>query len=126
MGSGGGVTVHWSLLGVEVAGLTLYHSLVPSDGGVWVPQLGAKRLDLSLSSQQTGAQLHRHVLVVYHLHLGTSFFTLEALNLSFLRWGRRWWTEFYNSTLLRWLQEVMACQAVLATSSLIDALKAGP
>jgi hypothetical protein len=30
--------------------------------------LGAKRLDLSLSSQQAGAQLHHHVLVVYHIH----------------------------------------------------------
>jgi hypothetical protein len=28
--------------------------------------------------------------------LGTSFFTLEALNLSFFHWGRRWWTEFYS------------------------------
>jgi hypothetical protein len=29
-----------------------------------------ERLNLSLSSQQTGAQLHHHVLVVYHLHPG--------------------------------------------------------
>jgi hypothetical protein len=35
---------------VEVAGLTLYHPLVLSDGGVRVPQLGAERLDLSLCS----------------------------------------------------------------------------
>jgi hypothetical protein len=38
------------------------------DGGVRVPQLGAERLDLSLCSQQADTQLHRHVLVVYHLH----------------------------------------------------------
>jgi hypothetical protein len=35
-------------------------------------------------------------------------------------------TEFYSSPLLRWLQEVMACQAASATTSLIDALKADP
>jgi hypothetical protein len=34
--------------------------------------------------------------------------------------------ELCSSPLLRRLQEVMACQAVLATTSLIDALKAGP
>jgi hypothetical protein len=39
-------------------------------GGIQVPQLGAERLDLSLSSQQVGAQLHHHVLVVYHIHYG--------------------------------------------------------
>jgi hypothetical protein len=63
--SGGGVVVHWRLLvgtldcgggrpgvcvgSIEVAGLTLYHPLVPSDGGVRVPQLGVERLDLMLS-----------------------------------------------------------------------------
>jgi hypothetical protein len=36
---------------VEVAALTLYHPLVPSDGGIRVPQLGAERLDLALSGQ---------------------------------------------------------------------------
>jgi hypothetical protein len=30
-------------------------------------------LDLSLSSQQAGAQLHHHVLVVHHLHPGDIF-----------------------------------------------------
>jgi hypothetical protein len=34
--------------------------------------------------------------------------------------------EFYSSPLLRWLQEVMACQTASATTSLIDALKASP
>jgi hypothetical protein len=48
--------------------MSLYHPLVPSDGGIRVRQLGAERLDISLSSQQTGAQLHCHVLVVYHIH----------------------------------------------------------
>jgi hypothetical protein len=32
--------------------------------------LGAERLDHALSSQQAGAQLHRHILVVYHIHYG--------------------------------------------------------
>jgi hypothetical protein len=53
-----------------VASLALYHPLVPLDGGVRVPQLGAERFDLSLSSQQVGDQLHRHILVVYHIHSG--------------------------------------------------------
>jgi hypothetical protein len=44
--------------------MALYYPLVPLDGGVRVPQLGVERLDLSLSSQQTGTQLHCHVLVV--------------------------------------------------------------
>jgi hypothetical protein len=30
--------------------------------------MGMERLNLSLSSQQAGPQLHCHVLVVYHLH----------------------------------------------------------
>jgi hypothetical protein len=34
--------------------------------------------------------------------------------------------EFCSSPLLRRLQEVLACQATSATTSLIDALKAGP
>jgi hypothetical protein len=55
---------------VEVTGLTLYHPHVASDGGVCISQLSAKSLDLVLSSQQTSAQLHRHILVVYHLHPG--------------------------------------------------------
>jgi hypothetical protein len=44
--------------------------MVPSHGGVRVPQLCAERLDLSLSDQQVGAQLHHYVLVVYHIHYG--------------------------------------------------------
>jgi hypothetical protein len=32
--------------------------------------MGAERLDLSLSSQQVGAQLHHHILAVYHIHSG--------------------------------------------------------
>jgi hypothetical protein len=53
---------------VEVTDMALYHPLVPSDGGIRVPQLGMERLNLSLTSQQAGAQLHRHILVVYHIH----------------------------------------------------------
>jgi hypothetical protein len=85
-GSGEGVVVHCGLLAstldrgggcpgvyvgrVEVTGLTLYNPPVASDGGVSVSQLSAKSLDLVLSGQQTSAQLHHHILVVYHLHPG--------------------------------------------------------
>jgi hypothetical protein len=55
---------------VEEPSLALYHPLAPSDGGIRVLQLGAERLYLSLSSQQTGAQLHHHILVLYHIHSG--------------------------------------------------------
>jgi hypothetical protein len=58
--------------------------MVPSDGGIRVPQLGAERLDLSLSSQQAGAQLHRHVLVVYHLHPGVTLLHPRGLELVLL------------------------------------------
>jgi hypothetical protein len=66
-GSCEGVTVHGRLLAwtldcggggpgvcvgcVEATGLTIYHPLVPSDGGVSVLQPDMERLDLSLSSQ---------------------------------------------------------------------------
>jgi hypothetical protein len=53
---------------VEVAGLTLYHPHVASDGGICFSQLGMKSLNLVLSGQQMSAQLHRHILVVHHLH----------------------------------------------------------
>jgi hypothetical protein len=67
-----------------------------------------------------------HVLVVYHLHPADILLHPEALNLSFFHKGRKRWTEFCSSSLLRRLQEVMSCQAASATTSLIDALKAGP
>jgi hypothetical protein len=83
-GSGGGVTAHYGLLArtldrgggfsavcvgrVEVTGLTLYHPPVASDGGVCVSQLSARSLNLVLSGQQTSAQLHHNILVVYHLY----------------------------------------------------------
>jgi hypothetical protein len=60
---------------VEVTGLTIYHPPVPSVGGVYIPQLSANSFNLVLSGQQTSAQLHRHILVVYHLHLGDILFT---------------------------------------------------
>jgi hypothetical protein len=66
---------------VEVAGLTLYHPHVASDGGVRFSQLGAKSLNLVLSGQQTSAQLHRHILVVYHLHPGDILFHPIGLEL---------------------------------------------
>jgi hypothetical protein len=55
---------------VDVTGLTIYHPPVASDGGICVSQLSTKSLNLVLSGQQTSAQLHSHILVVYHLHPG--------------------------------------------------------
>jgi hypothetical protein len=69
---------------VEVTGLTIYHPLVASDGGVYVSQLSAKSLNLMLSSQQMSAQLHRHILVVYHLHPGDILFHPVGLELILL------------------------------------------
>jgi hypothetical protein len=102
-GSGGGVAPHCRLLArtldqgggcpsvcvgcVEVTGLTLYHPPVASDGGVYVSQLSAKSLDLVLSSQQMSAQLHRHILVVYHLHPGDIPFHPVGLELILLPVG---------------------------------------
>jgi hypothetical protein len=67
VGSCGGVSVHERLLVsnldcggdrpgvhvryIEIAGLTLYHPLVPSDSGFGALQLGVERLDPSLGSQ---------------------------------------------------------------------------
>jgi hypothetical protein len=48
--------------------LTIYHPHVASDGGVHVPQVDAESINLALSGWQMGAQLHRHILVVRHLH----------------------------------------------------------
>jgi hypothetical protein len=69
---------------VEVAGLTLYHSLVLSEGGIRVPQLVLVRMYLLLRSLQTDTQLHHHVLVLYRLHPRNIHLHLETLNLSFL------------------------------------------
>jgi hypothetical protein len=55
--------------------MSIYHPPVASDGGVCISQLGTESLNLVLSSQQTSAQLHRHILVVYHLHPGDIHFT---------------------------------------------------
>jgi hypothetical protein len=60
---------------VEVAGLTLYHPHVASDGGICVSQLDVESLNLVLSGQQMSAQLHRYILVVYHLHPWDILFT---------------------------------------------------
>jgi hypothetical protein len=73
---------------VEVTGLTLYHPPVPSNGGICVSQLSAKSLDLVLSGQQTSAQLHRHILVVYHLHPGNVPFYPIGLELILLPVGK--------------------------------------
>jgi hypothetical protein len=72
---------------VEVAGLTLYHPPVALDGGVCVSQLGVKSLNLVLSSQQMSAQLHYHILVVYHLHSGDIIFHPVGLELILLPVG---------------------------------------
>jgi hypothetical protein len=100
MGSEGGVAAHCGLLSrtlhrrggypgvcvgrVEVTGLTLYHPPVASDGGICILQLSAKSLNLMLSGQQTSAQLHRHILVVYHLHPGDIPFHPVGLELILL------------------------------------------
>jgi hypothetical protein len=63
------------------------HPHVASDGGVRLSQLGAKSLNLVLSGQQTSAQLHRHILVVYHLHPGNIFFHPVGLELILLPVG---------------------------------------
>jgi hypothetical protein len=69
---------------IEVTGLTIYHPPVASDGGIYVPQLSAKSLNLVLSGQQMSAQLHRHILVMYHLHLGDILFHPVGLELILL------------------------------------------
>jgi hypothetical protein len=102
-GSGGGVAAHCGLLArtldqgggcpgvcvrcVEVAGLTLYHPHVTSDGGVRFSQLSVKSLNLVLSGQQTSAQLYCHILVVYHLHPGNIFLHPVGLELILLPVG---------------------------------------
>jgi hypothetical protein len=73
---------------VEVAGLTLYHPHVASDGGICVSQLNAESLNLVLSGQQMSAQLYRHILVVYHLHPGDIPFHPVGLELIFLPVGQ--------------------------------------
>jgi hypothetical protein len=72
---------------IEVTGLTLYHPPVASDGGICVLQLSVKSLNLVLSGQQTSAQLHYHILVVYHLHLGDLLFHPVGLELILLPVG---------------------------------------
>jgi hypothetical protein len=69
---------------IEVTGLTIYHAPVASDGGICVSQLSAKSLNLMLSGQQMSAQLHRHILVVYHLHPGDILFHPVGLKLILL------------------------------------------
>jgi hypothetical protein len=105
VGSGGGVAAHYGLLAqtldrgggcssvhvgrIEVTSLTLFHPHVASDGGVCVSQLDVESLDLVLSGQQTSAQLHHHILVVYHLHPGDIPFHPEGLELIFLPVGQK-------------------------------------
>jgi hypothetical protein len=72
---------------IEVAGLTIYHPPVGSDGGIYVSQLGVRSLNLMLSGQQMSAQLHCHVLVVYHLHPGDILFHPIGLELILLLVG---------------------------------------
>jgi hypothetical protein len=55
-----------------------------SEGGVCVSQLSAKSLNLVLSGQRTSAQLHHHILVVYHLYLGDILFHPVGLELILL------------------------------------------
>jgi hypothetical protein len=58
------------------------------DGGVCVSQLSVKSLELVLSGQQMSAQLHRHILVVYHLHPEDILFHPVGLELIFLPVGQ--------------------------------------
>jgi hypothetical protein len=69
---------------VEVTGLTIYHPPVVFDGDVCVSQLSTKSLNLVLSVQRTSAQLHCHILVVYHLHPGDIPFHPVGLELILL------------------------------------------
>jgi hypothetical protein len=72
-------------------GLVLYQVvnqlLFPLKAGVCVSQLSAKSLDLMLSGQQMSAQLHCHILVVYHLHSGNIPFQPVGLELILLPVG---------------------------------------
>jgi hypothetical protein len=72
---------------VEVTGLTICHPPIASDGGVCVSKLGVKSLNLVLSGQQMSAQLHCHVLGVYHLHPGDILFHPVSLELILLPVG---------------------------------------
>jgi hypothetical protein len=58
------------------------------DGGVRVLQLSVKSLDLVMSGQQMSAQLHYHILVVYHLHPRDIPFYPVGLELIFLPVGQ--------------------------------------
>jgi hypothetical protein len=66
----------------------LCHPHVASDGGIGVPQLDAEILDVALSGQKTSAQLHRHILVVYHHHPGDILLDPIGLELILLPIGQ--------------------------------------
>jgi hypothetical protein len=51
-----------------VTGFTSYHTLVRSNSRICIPELVAEFLDLLLGSLQTGAHLHKHILVMHHKH----------------------------------------------------------
>jgi hypothetical protein len=53
---------------VEVTGFTSYHPLVRSNSRIRIPELVTEFLDLLLDSLQTGAHLHKHILVMHHKH----------------------------------------------------------
>jgi hypothetical protein len=72
---------------IEVTGLTIYHPPIASVGGICVSQLSVKSLNLVLSDQQTSAQLHHHILVVYHLYPGDILFHPVGLELILLPVG---------------------------------------
>jgi hypothetical protein len=80
--------------------LTLYHPYVALDGGVCVPQLDEESLDLTLIGQYTSAQLHHHILVVYHLHPEDIPFHLVGLELIFLPVGQEVVDRVLQSTLV--------------------------
>jgi hypothetical protein len=71
-----------------------------------------------LSGQQTSAQLHRHILVVYHLHSGDIPFHPVGLELILFPVGQEVVDRVLQSALLLLTHDVMACQAASTTASL--------
>jgi hypothetical protein len=63
-------------------------SSLASYGGIRLSQLSAKSLNLVLSGQLMSAQLHCHILVVYHLHPRDIPFYPVGLKLIFLPVGQ--------------------------------------
>jgi hypothetical protein len=98
--------------------MTIYHPHVASDGGLSVLHLDAKCLNLTLSGQQMSAQLHRHILVVHHLHPGDILLHPIGLELILLPVRQEAADGVLQRLLLLQTNEVMSCQVTSATVSL--------